>query len=203
MRRMLFTLGAVSLSISPYATLMPAIAVKSFGQGADLLGLFIGAVGLGAFIAAMTLAVRPNVRGLGKWIGISCVIAGAGSIGFGFSRSVPLSFALLMMEGFGMFMVGAACNTILQTLVEEEKRSRVLSYYAMFFIGTAPIGHYFGGWLAEHVGAPLTFVAGGAICLVTGIAFMVQLGTFRTHLRKAYVARGIIPSLEDTRISNP
>ncbi len=202
-RRMLFTLGAVSLSISPYATLMPAIAVKSFGQGADLLGLFIGAVGLGAFIAAVTLAMRHNLRGLGKWIGLSCVIAGAGSIGFGFSRSVPLSFALLMMEGFGMFMVGAACNTILQTLVEEEKRSRVLSYYAMFFIGTAPIGHYFGGWLAEHVGAPLTFVAGGAICLVTGIAFMVQLGTFRSHLRKAYVARGIIPSLEDTRISNP
>jgi MFS family permease len=202
-RRMLFTLAAVSLSISPYATLMPAIAVKTFGQGPGLVGMLIAGVGLGAFVAAVSLAMRPNVKGLGKWIGTSCMIAGAGAIGFGFSRSEPLSFFLLTLEGFGMFMVGATCNTILQTLVEEEKRSRVLSYYAMFFIGTAPIGHYLGGWLADHIGAPLTFVVGGVICLVAGIVFTLQLDTFRSHLRKAYVSRGIIPSLEDTRIANP
>ncbi len=202
-RWMLFTLAAVSLSISPYATLMPAIAVKTFAQGAGLVGLFIGAVGMGAFIAAATLAVRPNVRGLGKWIGTACVIAGVGAVGFGFSQWVAFSCVLLMMEGFGMFMVGATCNTILQTLVEEDMRSRVLSYYAMFFIGAAPIGHYFAGWLADHIGAPLTFVIGGAICFVTGIVFTLRLDTFRSHLRKAYVTRGIIPSLEDTRIANP
>jgi MFS family permease len=182
---------------------MPAIAVKTFGQGPGLVGILIAGVGLGAFTAAVSLATRPNVKGLGKWIGTSCMIAGVGAIGFGFSRSEPLSFFLLTLEGFGMFMVGATCNTILQTLVDEEKRSRVLSYYAMFFIGTAPIGHYLGGWLADHIGAPLTFVVGGVICLVAGIAFTLQLDTFRSHLRKAYVSRGIIPSLEDTRIANP
>jgi MFS family permease len=202
-RRMLFTLAAVSLSISPYATLMPAIAVKTFGEGPGLVGMLIAGVGLGAFVAAVNLAMRPNVKGLGKWIGASCMIAGAGAIAFGFSRSEPLSFFLLTLEGFGMFMVGATCNTILQTLVEEEKRSRVLSYYAMFFIGSAPIGHYLAGWLADHIGAPLTFVVGGVICLATGIAFTLQLDTFRSHLRRAYVSRGMIPTLEDTRIANP
>ena len=202
-RRMLFTLAAVSFSISPYATLMPAIAVKTFHQGAALVGLYIGAVGLGAFIAAVSLARRPNVRGLGKWIAMSAIIAGVGAIGFGFSHWVWLSCLLLTMEGFGMFMTGATCNTILQTLVEEEKRSRVMSYYTMFFIGVAPLGHYLAGWAADHVGAPLTFVAGGVISLATGIAFAAQLKTFRSHLRKVYVTRGIIPSLEDTRIANP
>ena len=102
-----------------------------------------------------------------------------------------------------MFMVGATCNTIMQTIVDEEKRSRVLSYYAMFFVGSAPIGHYFGGWLADHIGAPMTFAVGGAICLASGIAFALQLETFRSHLRKAYVARGIMPSLDDTSAVNP
>ena len=202
-RRMLFTLAAVSFSISPYATLMPAIAVQTFDEGAELVGLFIGAVGLGAFIAAVGLARRPSVRGLGKWIGVAAVIAGVGAIGFGFSRWTWLSCLLMTMAGFGMFMTGATCNTILQTLVDEDKRSRVMSYYTMFFVGVAPIGHYLGGWVAEHIGAPLTFVAGGVIAVVTGLAFLAQMKTFRSHLRKVYVRRGIIPSLEDTRSANP
>ena len=202
-RRMLFILAAVSMTISPYATLMPATVVKIFGKGAETVGLFIAAVGLGAFIAAIRLASRTNVRGLGKWIGASAIVAGVGAIGFGMSKSIALSFALLMLEGFGMFMVGATCNTILQTLVDEEKRSRVLSYYAMFFVGSAPIGHYFAGWLADHVGAPVTFIVFGGMCLVAGVAFQLQLRTFRSHLRNAYVARGIMPSLQDTRAINP
>lgn len=202
-RRMLFTLATVSASISPYATLMPAVAVRGYGRGAELVGLFIGAVGLGAFVAAASLARRPNVRGLGKWIGASGVVAGVGAIGFGFSEWIWLSCVLLAMEGFGMFMTGATCNTIMQTIVDEEKRSRVLSYYTMFFVGIAPIGVYFAGWLADHIGARHTFAVGGVISLVAGVAFLAQMKTFRSHLRRAYVARGIIPSLEDTRVANP
>jgi MFS family permease len=202
-RRMLFTLAAVSFSISPYATLMPAMVVQTFGSGATLVGLFIGAVGLGAFIAAFGLARRPTVRGLGKWIPASAIIAGVGAMGFGFSRHVASSSVLMMMAGFGMFMTGATCNTILQTVVDEEKRSRVMSYYTMFFIGVAPIGHYLAGWLAEHIGAPRTFVVGGAISLATGLVFLAQMGTFRSHLRLVYVGRGIIPAGENTRMGNP
>lgn len=202
-RRMLFALGAVSASISPYATLMPAIAVKTFNEGAHLVGLFISAVGLGAFVAAVGLARRPSVHGLGKWIAASAIIAGLGAVGFGLSRSIWLSGLLMMMAGFGMFMTGATVNTILQTIVDEEKRSRVMSYYTLFFIGIAPLGHYSAGWLAEHIGAPLTFVVGGVISLATGIAFALQMETFRSHLRLAYVRRGIIPASEDTRMGNP
>jgi MFS family permease len=202
-RRMLFTLAAVSFSISPYATLMPAMAVKTFHEGAELVGFFIGAVGLGAVISAVSLARRPSVRGLGKWIAIAAIVAGLGSMGFGFSRNIWLSIPLMMMTGFGMFMTGATCNTILQTMVDEDKRSRVMSYYTMFFIGVAPIGHYTQGWLAEHIGAPATFIAGGAMSLVTGLVFASQLKSFRSHLRLVYVSRGIIPATENTRLGNP
>ncbi|HTS83809.1 MAG TPA: MFS transporter [Usitatibacter sp.] len=202
-RRMLATLALVSFSISPYATLLPAIAVKTFGDGAELVGHFIGVVGLGAVIAAVSLARRANVRGLGKWVGVGAMVAGAGAVGFGLSRSLWFSYPLLMLEGFGMFITGAAVNTILQTVVDEEKRSRVLSYYTMCFIGSAPLGHYCAGWLADHIGAPATFVVGGAIAIAAGLFFLARIGTFRSHLRQVYVSRGIIPSLEDTRVSNP
>lgn len=196
-RRMLFTLAAVSVSISPYSTLMPAIAVKTFHQGAELVGLFIGAVGLGAVISAVGLARRPSVVGLAKWIGLAAIVAGLGAIGFSFSRWVWLSAACMMMSGFGMFMTGACCNTILQTVVDDEKRGRVMSYYTMFFIGAAPLGHFGGGWLADHIGAPLTFLAGGTIAATAGAVFMLQMPAFRTHLRPVYVTRGIIPASND------
>ena len=202
-RRMLFVLAAVSSSISPYSTLMPAMAVKVFGKGSELVGLFIGAVGLGAVISAVWLARRPTVRGLGRWIPVSAVVAGLGSIGFGLSSHVGLSIVLMMMAGFGMFLTGATCNTIMQTVVDEEKRSRVMSYYTMFFIGVAPFGHYLAGWLAEHIGVRATFIAGGAVSLISGVIFAMQMPRFRTHLREAYVRRGIIPASEDTKMGNP
>jgi len=202
-RRLLFTLSAVSFSISPYSTLMPAMAVKAFHRGSELVGLFIGAVGLGAFIAALMLARRPSVRGLGKWIPLACAIAGVGAIGFGFSRNVLASTILMTMAGFGMFMVGASVNTILQSVVDEHMRSRVMSYYQMFFIGVAPIGHYASGWLADHIGAPRTFMVNGAIILTAAALFLAQLRQFRSSLRLVYVSRGIIPASEDTRMGNP
>jgi MFS family permease len=202
-RRMLFALALVSFSISPYSTLMPAMAVKTFGQGAGLVGLFVGAVGLGAFISAVTLARRPSVRGLARWLPGAAVIAGLGSMGFGLSTNVYASVVLMMMAGFGMFMTGAACNTIIQSVVDEEKRSRVMSYYTMFFIGVAPFGHYLAGWLAEHVGVRVTFILGGGLALLTGVVFALQMPTFRSHLRLVYVTRGIIPASEDTRMGNP
>jgi hypothetical protein len=88
-------------------------------------------------------------------------------------------------------------------MVDEEKRSRVMSYYTMFFIGVAPLGHYTQGWLAEHIGAPHTFAVAGAISLVSGIAFAAQLSSFRSHLRLVYVSRGIIPATENTTMGNP
>jgi MFS family permease len=197
-RRMLLVLAAVSFAISPYSTLMPALAVRIFGQGSELVGLFIGAVGLGALVSAITLARRKSVRGLGRWIPVAAGVAGLGSIGFGVSHSVALSALLMTMCGFGMFMVGAACNTILQSIVDDDKRSRVMSYYTMFFIGVAPFGHFAAGWLADKAGVQLTFIAGGAIALFAGIAFYAQLASFRAALQPVYLSRGIINASEGT-----
>src|SRR6185436_11010440 len=196
-RRMLFMLGVVSFSIAPYTTLMPAIAVKTFHQGAELVGLFIGAVGLGAMISAVSLARRTTIRGLVKWIGIAAMAAGLGAIGFSFSRTEWASAVLMMMAGFGMFLTGAASNTIIQSVVDESMRSRVMSYFTMFFIGTAPLGHFAAGWLAEAIGAPSTFLVGGCIALLAGLVFTLQLKTFRAHLRPVYIKRGIIPASDE------
>jgi MFS family permease len=195
-RRMLLLLATVSMTVGPYASLMPAIAVKTFGEGAQLVGLFIGAVGLGAVIAAVSLARRPSVRGLVKWIGASSIAAGLGAAGFCFSRSIPLSALLMAIAGFGIFMTAASCNTIVQSVVPEDKRGRVMSYYTMFFIGSLPIGHLAAGALAERIGAPFTFLAGGIACALAGSLFAAGLPSLRSHLRPVYVERGIIPSTE-------
>jgi len=192
-RRMLMLLATVSVSVGPYSTLMPAIAVRTFESGAQLVGLFIGAVGLGAVISAVSLARRPSVRGLGKWIPIAGITAGLGAAGFCFSRSVPLSAFFMALTGFGMFMTAATCNTIIQSVVEEDKRGRVMSYYTMFFIGSLPLGHLAAGALAERIGAPMTFLAGGATIALAGALFAAGLPSFRDHLRPLYVERGIIP----------
>ena len=202
MRRMLMTLGAVSFAISPYTALMPAMAVRIFGEGSELVGLFIGAVGLGAFLSALTLATRKSVRGLGRWIPLAAIAAGLGSVGFGVSSSVPLSVALLTLMGAGMFMASAACNTILQTIVEDHMRSRVMSYYTMFFVGAAPFAHLAAGWLATYIGVQATFIVGGAIALFAGLAFQAGLPSFRAALRASYVSRGIIPASEESNARN-
>ena len=201
-RRMLFSLGAVSFAISPYTTLMPAVVVRIFGEGSELVGIFIGAVGLGAFISAVTLATRRSVRGLGRWIPLASVAAGLGTIGFGISHSVVVSAVLMIVTGSGMFMTSAACNTILQTIVDDDKRSRVMAYYSMFFIGAAPFGHFAAGWLAAQVGVQLTLILGGAIALFAGIAFLAQMESFRAALRPVYVTRGIIPASEQSSRGN-
>lgn len=195
-RRMLLMLATVSITIGPYSSLMPAIAVKTFGEGAQLVGFFIGAVGLGAVAAAVSLARRLSVRGLAKWIGASAIAAGAASSGFCFSRSIPLSALLMAISGFGMFMTAASCNTIVQSVVDDDKRGRVMSYYTMFFIGSMPLGHLAAGALAERIGAPFTFLAGGVTCALAGAIFAARLPSFRHYLRPVYVTRGIIPSTE-------
>jgi MFS family permease len=101
-----------------------------------------------------------------------------------------------------MFMASAACNTILQTIVDDDKRSRVMAYYSMFFIGVAPFGHFAAGWLAAHAGVQLTFIVGGSIALFAGLAFLYQLPTFRAALRPVYVSRGIIPASEESDSGN-
>ena len=191
-RRLLVTLAVVGISIGPYNSLMPAIAVKTFGEGAELVGFFIGCVGFGAVIAAAGMARHSSIRGLAKWIPISGLTAGAGAVGFCFSRSIPLSALFIAMAGFGMFMTAVAANTMIQSVVDDDKRGRVMSYFAMFFIGSLPIGHLSAGYLADIIGAPYTFLVGGSICACWAAVFLVRMAGFRASLRQAYEARGVL-----------
>lgn len=198
-RRLLLMLAVVSITIGPYSSLMPAIAVKTFGGGAELVGFFIGCVGFGAVVAAAGMARRGSVRGLAKWIPVSALVAGAGAVGVCFSRSIPLTAALFTLCGFGMFMTAVASNTMIQSVVDDDKRGRVMSFYAMFFIGSLPIGHLGAGYLADLIGAPLTFLVGGSACALAGGIFAARMRSFREPLREAYIRRGVLPAAEASR----
>jgi MFS family permease len=192
-RALLATIAVISFTISPYVSLMPAIVVQSFKGGSELVGYFIASVGLGAFIGALRLAARKSMVGLAKWIAIAAAVAGLATIGFALSRIVPVSMLCMAVLGFGFITAGASINTILQSIVDDDKRSRVVALYTAAFIGSAPLGHLASGWLAELIGASHTFLINGLICLAAGIVFATQLQRFRNALRPIYIERGIIP----------
>lgn len=192
-RALLMTIAVISFTISPYVSLMPAIVVQGFGGGSDLVGYFIAAVGLGAFIGALRLAARKSMVGLAKWIAIAAVVAGAATVGFSLSRIVWVSLLCMAVLGFGFITAGATINTILQSIVDDDKRSRVVSLYTAAFIGAAPLGHLASGALAEVIGAPRTFMINGVVCFGAGLIFAWQLQRFRNALRPIYIERGIIP----------
>ena len=193
-RPLVFTLGAISFAVSPYTVLMPAIVVQTFGKGAELNGLFISCVGLGALIGAVLLARRPNVRGLTDWLLMTGAISAIGIIGFSFSRNEWLSFLCMALTGMGLMGSSVAVNTIVQSIVEDDMRGRVVSIYSTFFIGAAPLGHLAAGWLAEHIGAPRTFTACGVVCILAVAVYAFYLPRLKASLRPIYLQRGIIPA---------
>ncbi len=193
LRVLMLMVGAVSFAISPYTILMPAISVETFGQGAKLNGIFISAVGLGALTGAIAFAMRPNVRGLTSWLAGTSAIAAIGVIGFAFSRNEGLSFGCMAMTGLGLMGTSVAANTIIQSIVDDDKRGRVVSIYSTFFIGSAPLGHLAAGWLADRLGAPNTFLACGIWCACASLIYLRYLPKLRAHIRPIYLNRGIIP----------
>jgi len=194
-RSILLLLAISSLVGMPYTVLMPIFASQILHGGAHTLGFLMTASGAGALVSAMLLAVRKSVLGLGRMIAISAAIFGASLIAFSFSRWFWLSMLLLPFTGFGLMQQMAASNTILQTIVDDEKRGRVMAYYAMAFQGMAPFGSLLGGAIAGRIGAPDTLVIGGAICIVGSVWFARQLPTIRTFVRPIYRQLGILPEL--------
>ena len=187
--------GLVSFAINPYSILMPAIAVETFGKGAELHGIFVSAVGIGALIGAILLARRENVRGLSRWVAITASIAAVGAIIFSVSasmQSTTMSIVGMALVGMGLMGTSATVNTIIQTVVDDDKRGRVVSVYSTFFAGGAPLGHVVAGWSASHIGAPKTYLLLGVVCALGAAAFGLYLPRLKRHLRAAYLDRGII-----------
>jgi MFS family permease len=194
-RSILSLLALSSLVGMPYTVLMPIFASQILHGDAHTLGFLMAATGVGALASAMLLAVRKSVLGLGRMIGISAAIFGASLIAFSFSRMFWLSMLLLPFTGFGLMQQMAASNTILQTIVDDEKRGRVMAYYAMAFQGMAPFGSLLGGAVAGRIGAPATLVIGGAVCLGGSVWFTRLLPTIRDFIRPIYRQLGILPEL--------
>jgi MFS family permease len=194
-RNLLLLLALVSFVGMPYTVLMPIMAGNVLHGGPNTMGLLMGASGVGALASALMLAGRKSVVGLGRVVPLSTGIFGVGLVAFGVSRWLPLSMMLMVITGYGMMQEMAASNTILQTIVPEDKRGRAMSFYAMAFAGTAPFGSLGAGYVAQRIGAPTTLVIGGIACVLGAMWFMTQLGRVREMIRPIYIRLGILPEL--------
>ncbi len=191
-RSVLLLLSLVSLMGMPYMVLMPVFAREILHGGPQTLGFLMAASGCGALAGAIFLASRKNVLGLGRIIVIASSLFGVGLIIFSLSRVLWLSLLLMPLTGFGMMVQMTSSNTILQTIVEEDKRGRLMSFYTMAFMGMVPFGNLLGGSLASTIGAPETIMIGGLSCIVGSILFAAKLPSLRGMVRPIYIRKGIL-----------
>jgi len=191
-RALLLLIGLVSLVAMPYTVLMPVFADKILHGGARGLGILMGATGVGALFGALTLAAKTGgVKGLGRWVAISCASLGISLFCFAFSHSFWLSAAFLLPAGYSMMLQMACSNTLIQTMVPDQLRGRVMSVYSMMFMGMAPFGAFFGGALAHRIGAPITVAIGGVTCFLGAIWFGRALPDLRLEAHRLIVAQGL------------
>ena len=191
-RAILMLLGLVSLVAMPYVVLMPVFADKVLHGGARGLGILMGATGVGALFGALTLATRKGVRGLGRWVAFSCAGFGLSLLAFSFSRHFWLSAAILLPVGFCMMLQMSSSNTLIQAMVPDHLRGRVMALYSMMFMGMAPFGALFGGAIADRLGAPLTITLGSVACMGGAAWFGVRLPKVRVEARRLIVAQGMV-----------
>jgi len=192
-RALLLLLAAASLMGFSYAVLLPVFATDVLHGGARMLGVLTAASGVGALLAAMWLAARKTVLGLGRVIAVAPAAAGLGLIAFSFSQWWWLSAPLLSVTGFALMAQMASSNTILQTIVDEDKRGRVMSLYTMAFLGMSPLGSLLIGWLADVLGAPAALLISGVSCVLASLAFAPYLPSLRARVRPIYTRLGILP----------
>ena len=180
----LMLLGVISLAAMPYSVLMPIFADKILHGGAEALGTLMGATGVGALCGALLLASRKTLKGLGTWVAISAVAFGGGLIVFSFCRAFWLSVAVLVPAGFTLMIEMGSSNTLIQSMVPDRLRGRVMSVYSMMFMGMAPLGSLLAGAAADRIGAPWTVAAAGMVCIGGGAAFWLYLPKIRAAARE-------------------
>jgi MFS family permease len=195
-RSALTLLALISLLGMPYSVLMPAIATKQLHGGANTLGFLMTASGVGALAGALYLAARRSVLGLGRAMYSAAMVFGVGLVLFSLSHVLWLSLLILPVVGAGMMITMASTNTIVQTIIEEHLRGRVMAFYTMAFLGTAPIGSLLAGAIAERIGSENTILAGGIGCIIAGGWFALRLPRLRDIVRPIYVERGILAAAE-------
>ncbi|MEO8663150.1 MAG: MFS transporter [Bryobacteraceae bacterium] len=194
-RSILVMVGLISLAGMPYSVLMPVVVSDVLHGGPHTLGWLMAATGAGAFAGAVSLALRRSVLGLGRLIALSAGVFGLALIAFAWSRSLWVSLAVLPLVGFGMMRQMAASNTILQTIVSDEKRGRVMAFYSMAFLGMAPFGSLIAGYISARIGAPRTIALSGVVCIAGAAWFALRLPALRDVIRPIYRDLGILPEM--------
>ncbi|HEX3584043.1 MAG TPA: MFS transporter [Thermoanaerobaculia bacterium] len=197
-RELLLNVALVGTLGMPYAVLMPVFASNVLHGGAHTYGILMTATGAGALVGTFYLASRHSVLGLGKVIVFATAILSTGLIAFSLSHSLWLSLTVLPLVGAGMMLQAASANTILQTVVDEELRGRVMAFYSVAVLGTQPIGSLVAGVVADRIGAPRTILIGALACVVTGAWFAYRRPSLAKHVRPIYVERGILQPVEET-----
>jgi MFS family permease len=192
-RTILLLFAMVSLMGMPFVVLMPIFAAQVLHGGPHTLGFLMGAMGVGALMSALALAARKSVLGLTRMIPMSAAVFGLGLVGFGLSHAFWLSMAAVLIAGMGMMQGMAGSNTIIQTVVPEDKRGRVMSYYTVAFVGMAPFGSLLAGSLAHAIGAPLTVMLNGGVVVLGAAWFWTRLPAVRREMRPIYREMGILP----------
>jgi MFS family permease len=191
-RSVLLLISLVSLLGMPLTVLMPVFARDVLHGDSHTLGFLMGASGLGSLVGAAYLASRRNILGLERWTALACGIFGAGLIVFSLSRNFFFSLLMMFTTGFGMLVQMASGNTLLQAVVDEDKRGRVMSLYTMAFRGMVPFGSLLGGSLANRIGAPDTVLIGGATCILGALVFARRLPLVTRMIRSAYEKKGLV-----------
>jgi MFS family permease len=188
-RAVLLLMTLISFMAVPFAVLMPVFATEVLHGGPQTLGFLLAAQGVGALAAALFMAHRSGMRGLGRLIAGASAIFGVGLVGFAFSTSLWLSMLLLAVAGFGLLLQTASSNTFLQMIVGDALRGRIMSLYTLAFVGTLPLGSLFAGWLAERAGAPITVAIGGGATVIASLVFTRRLPELRGKVREFWDAR--------------
>jgi len=188
-------LALTSLTGMPYTVLMPVFVKEVLHGGPRTLGFLMASSGVGALTAALTLASRRSVSGLEKRIPVAGCIFGTGLIALSMSSSFAISAVCIAVASFGMITQMASSNTIIQTVVEDDKRGRVMAFYALAFMGMAPFGSLLAGWIANRVGAPHTIILSGVLSIFGAMAFLTRLPELRAQIRPVYERLGISPGI--------
>jgi len=190
-RAVLTLLGLVSLVGMPYTVLMPVFAARILHGNARTLGVLGAATGVGAMVGALVLASRRGVQGLGQWVAFACGSFGTFLILFSFSSWYLLSVLLLVPVGFSMMTQMTSTNTLIQSMVPDRLRGRVMAIYSMMFMGMGPFGALLAGAVADRIGAPHTVMLGGAAAVAGAIVFVYHLPSIRVEARKLIMAQGM------------
>ena len=194
-KHIILLLALVSFMSTSFQVLMPVYAKEILHGGSHTYGFLMGATGSGALLGAIYLASRESVLKLGRIIPISTGLISAGMIALMFNASFLISLLITAVAGLGMMLHTASSNTIIQTITDDDKRGRVMSFYTMALMGTAPFGSLLAGWMAKLIGTPWTLFVGGVVCLIGTFSFYRRLPELRKIIHPVYVKKGIIPEV--------